>query len=72
MIQVEPDAEATTLTIREHFAVMAMQGILANPEMAKYFKDAELSMDKQRRHVAEVSCEMAKAMIEELNKTTTP
>ena len=51
------------LTIRQHFAAMAMQGLLANKYFQVY-KEGELSTDKLSR----TAVDAADALIEELNK----
>jgi len=58
------------LTIRQHFAAMAMQGLLSNPEWMKEYKGEKYKM--QDSVVAEVSCKQADALIAELNNNPTP
>ena len=52
------------LTIRQHFAAMAMQALYSNNLMVDRFGCGET--------VAEEAVKLADALIAELNKTTTP
>ncbi|HEY9824866.1 MAG TPA: hypothetical protein V6D19_05420 [Stenomitos sp.] len=52
------------LTKREYFAGLAMQGLLANPDI----KMSDLSVDEARKIVAAVSRAMADSLLAELNK----
>ena len=47
------------LTKREYFTAMAMQGILANPEITKNYKDL---------NIEEAAIKFADALLTELNK----
>jgi hypothetical protein len=62
----------TTLTKREYFAALAMQGLLANPEVTRLIPDAEDS-GAVRLTSAGPSCavEQADALIAELAKEPT-
>lgn len=51
----------TSLTKREYFAVMAMQGIIANKD----------GLDIKIERIVESAVDTADALIEELNKTKT-
>lgn len=59
MLSREEDVYNRGLTKRELFAAMAMQGILANPEITKNHKDLNIEQ-------AAIKC--ADALINELNK----
>jgi hypothetical protein len=52
------------LTKREHFAAMAMQGFLANPQMA-----LGATVEDKRMSINEAAVFTADALIAELNKT---
>lgn len=55
------------LTIREHFAAMALQGLLANPETAQAITDGVSAVIKLNRTARSAVC-FADALILELNK----
>lgn len=52
------------LSKREYFAGLAMQGLLANPDI----KMSDLSVDEARKIVAAVSRTMADCLLAELNE----
>ena len=54
------------LTIRQHFAAMAMQGLLSNPEWMEVYKGEKYKMMDDI--VAEVSVKQADALINALNQ----
>lgn len=54
------------LTIRQHFAAMAMQGYCANPEIINRLKN--ISQDGKHQSIAETALKTADALIAELNK----
>lgn len=56
------------MTIREHFAGLAMQGLLANPARCPG-AEVEGGADAYSRLVAQVSTEFADALIAELERT---
>jgi len=58
--------EPIGLTIRQHFAAMAMQGLLSNPEYMKEYKGQKFLL--QASIIAEVAVSEANALISELNK----
>lgn len=62
MNMVDPDCNG--LTKREHFAAMAMQGLLADPTYADVFETAE----EWRKNIAEASVEFAECLLAELEK----
>lgn len=55
------------LTKREHFAAMAMQGLLSNPEWMQIYEGQKYIFASEI--VAQTSLNMADALIEQLNKT---
>lgn len=54
------------LTIRQHFAAMAMQGLVANSEHRKWYKKESYLMPYEI--YAEQAVDLADALIKELNK----
>jgi len=64
-----PDKDATGLTIRQYFAVIAMQGLLSNSTYAKMLME-KVKMEDQADFLSAVSVEQADSLINELNKAT--
>lgn len=64
---VSKEVEGHGLTKREHFAAMAMQGLLANPEHRKEYKGQTYLMESNI--YSDQAVNLADALIEALNKT---
>lgn len=56
------------LTIRQHFAIQCLQGILSNPALYTVFAKSDKDPNEAAEFYALVAVEHADAMIEQLNK----
>lgn len=56
-------------TIRQHYAGLAMQGMVCNPAIMQALTSSELITGNGGERVAEMSVKYADALIAELNKT---
>lgn len=63
-----PNDPVACLTKREEFAKAAMEGNLANSYVMSELTAACKSVEEIRRLIAEGSCQMADALIAQLNK----
>lgn len=58
----------TSLTKREYFTALAMQGMLANPQCIAAMLEAGMTPENSGSFLAIASVEQADAIIEQLNK----
>lgn len=55
------------LTKREHFASLALQGMLSNPDYTKAFIKTKVNAEIERKVYSELSVKMADSLIKALN-----
>lgn len=60
------------LTKREWVATMAMQGMLANPELIRIMSEANVHPDKQAEFLSIAAVEQGDALLTELSKPLQP
>ena len=63
-----PQQGSKGMTLRDHFAVRAMQGIMGNSEMEKYAIDKNIDGDLWKNGIVKTAYEYADAMIEAREK----
>ncbi len=63
--RIETDYGSDGMSLRAHFAGLALQGMIA----AAVHRDPPLSMEDFKKHAPRACCEYADALLAELNKT---